>query len=305
MGAPSVLKARLAEALDCLAPQALLLSGGVDSGLLACLRPELEGIAVSLEGGGGDGPYLEMLRECLGIKVHTVRVTVAEALEAIPVVIRILGSFDPALPNDLAVYFGLRAAAERGLSRIATGDGGDELFGGYPYMMNLEDLDGYIRRIVPHLRFSSSVLGEHLGLQVVQPYLEEAFLDFALRLPAGLKVRQEGGRTWGKWVLRKALEPLMPPEFAWQEKRPLEVGSGMSALRELIARQIPDEEFQGKASRYGMRFLSKEHLYFYEVFREVVGEVPPAGPEEEPCPNCGGGLPRGRRHCRICGMVLQ
>lgn len=299
------LRERLSETLQRLAPQALLLSGGIDSGLLACLGPELEGFAVSLEGGGGDGPYLEMLRRCLELKVHIVRVSVAEALEALPVVIRILRSFDPALPNDLAVYFGLKAAAERGYRRIATGDGGDELFGGYPYMVELKDLDGYIRQLIPHLQFSSSLLGEHLGVEVVQPYLEEPFLDFALGIPAELKVRQDKGRVWGKWILRKALETLLPAEFAWQQKRPLEVGSGMVALRELIAQEISDEEFQQRASSYGMRFLCKEHIYFYEVFRQVVGEVPPPGPEEERCPNCGGGLPRGRRYCRICGMVSQ
>lgn len=293
----------LREALGRLSPDGILLSGGMDSGLLACLNPSLRAVTVKLEDEARDSPYLDILKRALGIQVEEVRVTFEEALGAIPEVVRILRSFDPALPNDLAVYFGLKALAKRGIKRVATGDGGDELFGGYGYMMDLEDLEGYQRELLPHLSFSSSPIGEALGIEVVRPYLEPPVIDFALRLPRQWKIREENGRRWGKWVLRKALGRFLLPEFVWQEKRPLEVGSGMTALRGRIAQGITDEELREKERQYGVRFLCKEHLYFYEVYREVVGEIPRPAPGEVPCPYCGAGRPRGRRHCRICGGV--
>lgn len=298
-----VLISLLGRAIEKLSPDGVLLSGGLDSGLLVCLNPHLFAVTVRLEEEAKDYPYLVILQEALGIEVEAVWVSFEEALGAIPEVVRILRSFDPALPNDLAVYFGLKVLAERGIKRVATGDGGDELFGGYGYMAELEDLEGYQRNILPYLSFSSSIIGEALGIEVVQPYLDPRVVEFALELPREWKIREEDGRLWGKWVLRKALERYLPPSFVWQEKRPIEVGSGMTALRKKIAEGIADEDLREKERKYGVRFLCKEHLYFYEVYRKMVGEVPRPKPAEVPCPFCGAGKPPGRRHCRVCGGV--
>ena len=257
-----------------------------------------------LEDKGEDRRYVTMLAERCALDLHVKRVKVQEALSALPDVIRILQSFDPALPNDLAVYFGIREAKKQGLSSIMTGDGGDELFGGYPYMQEIEDLDGYIRGMSRLWSFSSNRIGEHFGLGVKQPYLDDAFVDFAIAVPSNLKIRKDNGKVWGKWILRKAFEPLLPPAFIWQGKRPLEVGSGMTLLRSIIAEQITDREFAEKQLEYPVKFLCKEHLYFYEIYQEEFGVVPPPQPGEDRCPGCGGGLPRGKKHCRVCGWVL-
>src|SRR4030042_1841225 len=282
----------------------ILLSGGIDSGILAYLAPPARGITVSLEDHGDDLRSVSVLREVLDRDPILVKVTVDEALAALRDVVRILGSFDPALPNDLAVYFGMREAKKQGLSSIMTGDGGDELFGGYPYMQEIEDLDGYIRGMSRLWSFSSNRIGEHFGLKVKQPYLDDAFVDFARTVPGDLKIRKDNGTVWGKWCLRKAFEPFLPQEFIWQGKRPLECGSGMTLLRSIIAEQITDREFAEKQLEYPVKFLCKEHLYFYEIYQEEFGVVPPPQPDEDRCPGCGGGLPRGKKHCRICGTVL-
>jgi asparagine synthase (glutamine-hydrolysing) len=284
--------------------EGILLSGGIDSGILAYLAPHARGITVSLEDHGDDLRSVSVLREVIDRDPILVKVTVDEALAALRDVVRILESFDPALPNDLAVYFGMREAKQQGLSSIMTGDGGDELFGGYPYMQEIEDLDGYIRGMSRLWSFSSKRIGEHFNLEVKQPYLDDAFVDFALTVPSDLKIRKDNGTVWGKWCLRKAFEPLLPPAFIWQGKRPLEVGSGMTLLRSIIAEQITDREFAEKQLEYPVKFLCKEHLYFYEIYQEEFGVVPPPQPDEDRCPGCGGGLPRGKKHCRICGTVL-
>ncbi len=285
--------------------EAILLSGGIDSGILSYLSPQTKAFTVMLEDRGEDRHYVTMLARRLDLDLHVKKVGVDEALSALPDVIRILQSFDPALPNDLAVYFGMREAKQQGLSSIMTGDGGDELFGGYPYMQEIADLDAYIRGMSRLWSFSANKIGERFGLEVKQPYLDDAFVDFAITVPSDLKIRKSNGQVWGKWCLRKAFEPLLPPAFIWQEKRPLEIGSGMTLLRSIIAERISKEEFEEKQRQYQVKFLCKEHLYFYEIFREVVGEVPVPLQGEAQCRGCGAGIPQGKRHCRVCGWVLQ
>jgi asparagine synthase (glutamine-hydrolysing) len=281
----------------------ILLSGGIDSGILSYLSPQAKAFMVMLEDHGEDRHYVTMLAERSALDLHVKQVGIEEALSALPDVIKLLQSFDPALPNDLAVYFGIQEAKRQGIASIMTGDGGDELFGGYPYMQEIADLDAYIRGMSRIWSFSSKRIGAHFGLEVKQPYLDDAFVDFAITVPGDLKIRKDNGTVWGKWILRKAFAPLLPPAFIWQGKRPLEVGSGMTLLRSIIAEQITDREFAEKQLEYPVKFLCKEHLYFYEIYREEFGSVPPPRPDEDRCPGCGGALPRGKKHCRICGTV--
>ena len=281
----------------------LLLSGGLDSGILAHLSPRQKMITVSLEGGGRDCDYVSLLDETLGLDTIRVTVGMEEALESLKHVIKILKSFDPALPNDLVVYFGLKEAKERGLSSIMMGDGADELFAGYSYMKDVSNLQAYIQALSGTMTFSSNQIGTYFGLEVKQPYLDPDFMELALCVQTDYKIRKDKGTMWGKWILRKAFEPELPPAFIWQEKRPLETGSGMTLLRKLIADRITDKEFEEKQRIYPVQFLCKEHVRFYEVYRDEVGVIPPPQAGEGRCPGCGAGLRQWRNHCRICGWV--
>jgi asparagine synthase (glutamine-hydrolysing) len=298
------LREKLKEAVGCYQAACLLFSGGIDSGILAYLCPKVKAFSVTFEGEGDDLDYGSSLARDLQLNRQVIFIGIEEALSALGTVIKILESFDPALPNDLVVYFGMREAKRQGFSSIMTGDGGDELFGGYPYMQEIEDLEAYIRGMSRSWSFSSNRIGEHFGLKVKQPFLDPDFVEFAVTVPGELKIREDKGQIWGKWILRKAFEPFLPPAFIWQGKRPLEMGSGMTNLRSIIAKQITDKEFTEKQKQYPVKFLCKEHLYFYEIYREEIGEIPPPNPDEDRCPGCGGGLPKGKKHCRICGAVL-
>lgn len=297
------IKERLKDSLVRNSGACLLFSGGIDSGILAYLCPQAKALSVTLEGEGDDLEYGSTLARDLNLSRQVLTIGIQEALSALGTVIKILESFDPALPNDLVVYFGMREAKEQGFSSIMTGDGADELFGGYPYMQEIEDLETYIRGMSRSWSFSSNRIGEHFDLQIKQPYLDKGFIDFALTVPGELKIKNDKGQIWGKWCLRKAFEPFLPPEFIWQGKRPLEMGSGMTNLRSIIAEQITDREFTEKQKRYPVTFLCKEHLYFYEIYREELGDIPPPQADEDRCPGCGGGMLKGKRHCRVCGWV--
>ncbi len=281
----------------------ILFSGGLDSSIAAALSPCKSGIIVTL---GPDGPDLEYALEAacaLGMDLHHRKVPVDEAMGAIPEVVKILQSFDPAIPNDLAVYFALQEAKSISFGSVMTGDASDELFGGYSYMQEIEDLDGYIRELSGVMNFNSIPLGRHFDIEVLQPFLDKEILDFALQIRGKWKINMENGILHGKWVLRRALCGLLPDRILWQGKRPLEEGSGMTKLNKMIASTISDEEYEEKKRFYPLRFFNKEHLYYYEVFKKVVGDIPLPAKGEVACAGCGAGIRQNRRHCRVCGWI--
>ncbi|MEW6687236.1 MAG: asparagine synthase-related protein, partial [Candidatus Edwardsbacteria bacterium] len=252
------LREKLRKAVKRNSASCLLFSGGLDTSILAALNPDILAITVSLESSGEDFRYAEFLAQRLNLRHYHKIVNIDEAIDSIPSVIKILKSFDPAIPNDLVVYFGLKLAKELGAQEIMTGDGADELFAGYSFMDDLDDLEAYIQRISKNMSFSSNDIGKFFGIKIIQPFLDKKVIDLSLKIPASLKVKRENGKLLGKWILRKAFEDLLPKEIIWQDKRPLEYGSGMTKLREIISSKISDDEFEEKKKLYPINFLDKE-----------------------------------------------
>jgi asparagine synthase (glutamine-hydrolysing) len=289
------LRSSLQEAVRRNPADVLFFSGGLDTSILALLSPTTPLLHICLEDGGEDLPYAEAAARALGRSLIVRRVSADEALAAIPEIIRIRRSFDPALPNDLALYFAFAEARSLGFEVAMTGDGADELFAGYSYMFD-RDLATYIPWLAGRMHFSSGEFGHWFGMEVRQPYLDPAVVDLALSIPPELKVREETGARFGKWILRRAFEGDLPSLLCWQSKRPIEVGSGFSRLRERVIRMLNDGDWA-----VPVRFISCDQPYYYRIYRQVVGEIPPPGPGEVPCPHCGAGLPPDAHHCRTCG----
>ncbi|MBI4844897.1 MAG: hypothetical protein HY810_00200 [Candidatus Omnitrophica bacterium] len=284
--------------------QGVIFSGGLDSSIAAFLYKGAKLINVSLENYSSDLMYAAAVEKYLNTKVDYVRVSVDEALEKIPEVIRILKSFDPALPNDLAAYFAIARAKGSGIKSIATGDGADELFGGYGFMQQIKGLKAYIRRISQSMFFSSNVFAEHFNLEIRQPFIRKEMISLANEdTDTCFKIRQEKGALFGKWILRKAFEGFLPDEIIWQSKRPLEFGSGMTKMREIISEKISDDDFEKKTKDYGIKFITKDHLYYYEIYRGIFGAVPKPQSYESICPGCKTGIEEKPHHCRVCGWV--
>jgi asparagine synthase (glutamine-hydrolysing) len=281
----------------------MLFSGGLDTSILVSLNPSLKAITISLESFGEDIRYAQLVAKDLKLRHYHKTVDVDEAMNSIPTVIKILKSFDPAIPNDLVVYFGLKLAKEMGIKEIMTGDGADELFAGYDFMKNIKNLDEYMKRIASSMSFSSNKLGDFFKIKIRQPYLDRELIDFALNIPVEFKIREENGKFRGKWILRKAFEDALPREIIWQSKRPLEYGSGMSKIREIITKRVSDEAFKRKTKLYPIKFMNKEHLYYYEIYKREVGEIPKPENNQRACPGCGAGVKDKAFHCRVCGWA--
>ena len=293
------LRNKLEEAVERSRADGILLSGGLDTSILAFVARPSSGFTVALKDSpASDLVYSEKISKLLGIQHKKREFTTEEALATLPEVIGILKTFDLALPNDLAIYFALKLAKESGVSSVMTGDGADELFAGYSYMAELtpEDLERYIKRLSQNWHFSANELGRALDIEIRQPFLDEDFVRFALQIRPELKV--ENGV--GKYILRKSFEDLIPPELVWRRKEPIEYGSGSTKLHEIINRMVTDEEFQLARKRVDIKFINKEHFFYWRIYKEVVGDIPRAKGNEIKCPCCGASM--GRYHCRTCGF---
>ena len=293
------LRSKLREAVERSRADGILLSGGLDTSILAfVVRPSI-GFTVALKGSlASDLVYSEKIAKLLGIQHKKMEFTSEEALNTLPEVIRILRTFDLALPNDLSLYVALKLAGESGVSSVMTGDGADELFAGYSYMAELppEDLERYIRRLSRNWHFSANELGGALDVEVKQPLLDEDFVRFALEISPELKVKDGAG----KYILRKSFEGLLPSEIVWRRKEPIEYGSGSSKLHEIINSMVTDEEFKSAAKQVDIKFINKEHFFYWRIYNDVVGEIPKARDDEISCPCCGAGM--GTYHCTTCGF---
>ena len=299
------LKRRFAEAVSRNRAEGILFSGGLDSALVAAYSTNCRAISIGLESYGEDRYYADEVAKFLKLDHYHKTVEIEEAIATIPEVIKILRSFDPAIPNDVTAYLGLKYAKNIGLYSMMTGDGGDEIFLGYNFMLEKKDLRKYLDRMYRTMRFSSNKIGEHLEIDIKQPFLDKEFMDFSQGVDVDLKIRKENGKTWGKWILRKAFEGVLPQEVLWQNKRPLEVGSGMTKLRNIIESRVTDEEFEAGNRSFPIKFRNKEHFYYYLIYRDVVGEIPVPQKDEKTCKCCGAGMNQSACHCKICGDVTE
>jgi asparagine synthase (glutamine-hydrolysing) len=293
------LRSKLKEAVERSRADGILLSGGLDTSILAFVARPCVGFTVALKDSmASDLGYSEKISRLLGIQHNKMEFTTEEALATLPGVIGILRTFDLALPNDLSIYFALKLVRESGVSAVMTGDGADELFAGYSYMAELppKDLERYIGRLSQNWHFSAGYLGKALGIKIKQPFLDEDFVRFALEISPELKVKD----GVGKYILRKSFEDLIPAEIVWRRKEPIEYGSGSTKLHEIINSMVTDEEFQSAKKEVDIKFINKEHFFYWRIYSEVVGKIPRARDNEISCPCCEAGM--GTYHCRTCGF---
>ena len=211
------------------------LSGGVDSTLVAHLARR-ECVAVGLV----DSHDLNQARnaaDTLGLSCTYVTITPKELAAALPQVIGAIPVRDPVNTSiALTQYFVARFAGEQGYRRVITGQGADELFGGYSRYLETPTLDEDLERDFLGLELQAtrdqSVAALH-GAYFSMPYMDVRVVRAARAIPAAEKV--QGGRR--KIPLRQVAERHIPAEFAWYEKKAMQYGSGVWKELQRLARK--------------------------------------------------------------------
>ena len=290
----------------------ILLSGGLDTSILAYLaskRAKLKAFTAALRNAPApDIVYATLMANLFGLKHLVHSFDKYELHNAIHVVVKAMDSFDPMeIRNSVTIYIVLKCAKENGVNTVMTGDGCDELFAGYDFLYGLEKerLNLELQKLWNAMSFSSIRLADVLNMEVRLPYLDSESKKFAMELQPNLKIRNEGGQTWGKWILRKAFENLLPKEIVWRIKAPIESGSGTSILPDLFNSIIPDAEFEQKRSKYldedKVTIRDKEQLFYYEIYRSAIGTPHPTDFKGKICPCCNSSVPNTATYCRRCG----
>lgn len=292
--------------------EGILLSGGLDTSILALIASRftpLKAFTVALEGAPApDVQYASLMAKKLGLKHMVYYFNERELYDAIKAVVVTVKSFDPMeVRNSVAIYEALKLARQEGLSSIMTGDGCDELFAGYDFLVRMkgEELKLKLAKIWDMMSFSSVPLAQVLGVQAKLPYLDLELRRFAMKLDWRYMVRSEKGQLWGKWILRKAFEGILPNEIIWRAKVPIEVGTGTTILTGMFNQKISDEEFEEKRGRYlkddRVMIRDKEQLFYYEVYRSTVGVPYLLSTQGRKCPKCNSNVIGKATYCRTCG----
>ncbi len=260
--------------------EAVLLSGGLDSSVVACLASEYPeskptAIVVALEE-GTDIYYSRSVAETFGLELKVKIFDIEAAIKSIPEVVKALNTYNPMLIRfGVAMYAALSYAKELDFSAIMTGDGGDELFFGYRHLFRLEQkeierrMEAKIRRIKEKEPLVSEAFGNLLGIEVKQPFLDTRIIEFASKIPFELKVRKAKingeEEVIGKWILRKAFENLLPSEIIWRRKEETDISRGTDKLSRIVSSRMSDVEFKQISKEVVV--ASREEAYYYKMMR--------------------------------------
>ena len=306
------LRSLLEEAVKKNLAEGILLSGGLDTSVLAVIASKitlLKAFTVAFQGfPAPDVKYATLMAKRLHLTNVVHYFDKDELYDAIQTVVKTMRSFDPMeVRNSTAILIGLKVAKEKGINTVMTGDGCDELFAGYSFLFNLEKekLETELKKLWEAMSFSSVPLAKTLEVEAKLPFLDPDFKAFAMKLDSRYKVRLEKGNVCGKWIVRKAFEGILPVEIVWRVKIPIEQGSGTSVLPSVFDRKIADIEFREKRSKYleedKVVIRSKEQLFYYEIYRAVVGVPRPTDSNGKLCPLCNSNVARNSAYCRTCG----
>jgi len=292
----------------------ILFSGGLDTSIVAFVASKyssLNAFTVAFENAPAlDLEYSKIMAKLLKMDHNIHFFAEKEMFSAIREVIKTLRVFDPMeVRNSVAIFVGLKLAKENGVKGVMTGDGLDELFAGYSWLFNLSEseLTSRLSNMLQTMQFSSIPMARSLGMEAKAPYLDPDFKSFAMSVDPKLKIRSERGKIWGKWIMRKSFEGLLPDEIVWRVKHPIEYGSGTTVFPKFFEEKISDEYFQKKAKKYleedQVSIRDKEQLRYYEVFRSVFGTPIKVFSKAKGklCPYCKSKGDERSSFCRICG----
>ena len=276
-------------------PYGVLLSGGLDSSIISAIAqkyaakrvedggqtgawwPRLHSFAVGLKG----APDLEKARcvaEHIGTVHHEINYTIQEGLDAIRDVIYFTETYDvTTVRASTPMYLLARVIKSMGIKMVLSGEGADEIFGGYLYFHKAPSAQAFHEETVRKLsklhwydclRANKSLSA--WGVEGRVPFLDRDFLDIAMRLNPQAKMCP--GDVMEKKILRKAFADMLPEEIAWRQKEQFSDGVGYSwidTLKKITSEQVSDEQMAHAAERFPIHTpLCKEEYFYRSIFEE-------------------------------------
>ena len=297
---PSLLRSGLEDAvrrqLMSDVPYGVLLSGGLDSSVISAIAskfssrrietegkseawwPRLHSFAIGLKG----APDLEKARvvaEHIGTVHHEVNYTVQEGLDALRDVIYHIETYDvTTVRASTPMYLLARYIRSMGIKMVLSGEGADEVFGGYLYFHKAPDARAFHEETVRKLgklhlydclRANKTLLA--WGVEGRVPFLDKEFLDIAMRINPEKKMCP--GKEIEKKVVREAFSDMLPESVAWRQKEQFSDGVGYSwidSLKEMTSKAVSDEQMKHAAERFPIHTpMNKEEYYYRSIFSEL------------------------------------
>jgi asparagine synthase (glutamine-hydrolysing) len=276
-------------------PYGVLLSGGLDSSVISAIAkkfaarrietqdkkdawwPQLHSFAVGLIG-SPDLAAARKVSEHIGTIHHEINFTVQEGLDAIRDVIYHLETYDvTTIRASTPMYLMARVIKSMGVKMVLSGEGADEIFGGYLYFHKAPNAKAFheetVRKInklhlYDCLRANKSLAA--WGVEGRVPFLDKEFLDVAMRLNPHDKMAIDGKME--KWILRKTFEDYLPASIAWRQKEQFSDGVGYSwidTLKVVASEKVTDEQLVNSKFRFPINPpMSKEEYHYRTIFTE-------------------------------------
>jgi len=301
---------KLKEACELCKADTIALSGGLDSTILAYFLKEKKPKSIAIiakDFVANDLAYCQIASKEFDLPLTIITISTSEILDAIKGTISILKNFnDIEIRNNLVMYLAIKWVRNHGSDGIITGDGADELFAGYGFLLNKpeDELEKEIQRICSVMHFPTQKIGKALGVRVESPYLDEKIIELAKNIPANLKVKIQGNTKHGKWILRKTFERKIPVQIAWREKSPMQDGAGTSQLVNFFDILSNDKVFSEKKKKIeqesGIIIRSKESMYYFEIYKNLHGLPRSVQDVAISCPYCHANT-ENSKFCRMCG----
>ena len=276
-------------------PYGVLLSGGLDSSVISAIAckysemrveddsrtkaywPRLHSFAVGLKG-APDLAKARLVADHIGTVHHEINYTIEEGLDAIRDVIYYIETYDvTTVRASTPMYLLARVIKSMGIKMVLSGEGADEIFGGYLYFHKAPSAQAFheetVRKLSKLHMYDCLRANKSLsawGVEGRVPFLDKEFLDVAMRTNPEAKMCP--GKTMEKRIVREAFANLLPEEVAWRQKEQFSDGVGYSwidTLKEITAAAVTDEQMAHAAERFPINPpRNKEEYYYRSIFAE-------------------------------------
>ncbi|MCG8207452.1 asparagine synthase B [Tenacibaculum finnmarkense] len=276
-------------------PYGVLLSGGLDSSVISAIAkkysqkriesddtsaawyPQLHSFSVGLEG-SPDLAAAQKVADHIGTVHHEIKFTIQEGLDAIKDVIYNIETYDiTTIRSSTPMYLMARVIKSMGVKMVLSGEGADEIFGGYLYFHKAPNTEEFHEETVRKLdklhmydclRANKSLMA--WGIEGRVPFLDKEFMDVAMRINPQDKMIN--GQRMEKWVIRKAFEDMLPESVAWRQKEQFSDGVGydwIDTLKEVVDKEVTDEQLANAKFRFPIQTpTNKEEFYYRSIFEE-------------------------------------